>query len=207
MIAVSSPDDVFINCPFDAGYRPLFRAIVFAVFACGLRPRSALELEDGGFARLDKIMGIIAECRYGIHDLSRVELDPDSGLPRFNMPFELGLFLAAKKFGGEDHARKRAMVLDCEPYRYQRFISDLNGMDISAHAGDPARLTGLVRNWLVNVSRRRLVSARILLSAFAKFEAALPDLSHRAGTAVADVPYVDFEFMVTDWLLSARLED
>lgn len=207
MIPASSPDDVLINCPFDADYRPLFRAIVFAIFACGFRPRSALELDDGGFARLDKIMGIIGECRFGIHDLSRVELDPDCGLPRFNMPFELGLFLDAKKFGGEDHARKRAMVLDCEPYRYQRFISDLNGMDISAHGGDPARLAGLVRDWLVNVSRRRLVSKRILLTALGRFELDLPEQAHRIGASPGDLPYVEFEFMVTDWLLSARLDD
>ena len=33
---------VFVNCPFDDAYKPMFEAIVFAVFDCGYRPRCAL---------------------------------------------------------------------------------------------------------------------------------------------------------------------
>ena len=29
-------DNVFINCPFDAIYKPLFDAMIFAVHDCGL---------------------------------------------------------------------------------------------------------------------------------------------------------------------------
>lgn len=90
---------VFINCPFDARYRKLFLATVFAVFDCGFLPRCALEIEDGGEERIRKIKRIIRECRYGIHDISRVELDSKSRLPRFNMPLELGLFLGARNTG------------------------------------------------------------------------------------------------------------
>ena len=32
---------VFLNCPFDSRYAPLFRALIFAVFDCGFRPRCA----------------------------------------------------------------------------------------------------------------------------------------------------------------------
>lgn len=35
----------------------------------------ALESDDGSQVRLDELYAIIAECRYGIHDLSRVTLD------------------------------------------------------------------------------------------------------------------------------------
>ena len=37
MISPSKPyqDSVFINCPFDEEYVPIFRAIVFIVAACG----------------------------------------------------------------------------------------------------------------------------------------------------------------------------
>jgi len=34
---------VFVNCPFDDAYKPMFEAIVFAVFDCGYGPRCALE--------------------------------------------------------------------------------------------------------------------------------------------------------------------
>jgi hypothetical protein len=47
---------VFINCPFDDGYRPLFRATVFAVYDCGFNPRCALEVYDSGQVRIEKIM-------------------------------------------------------------------------------------------------------------------------------------------------------
>lgn len=61
---------VFINCPFDAGYRPVLNAILFTVFDLGLVARCALEEEDTGEFRLAKIERIIEECRYSINDLS-----------------------------------------------------------------------------------------------------------------------------------------
>ena len=71
-------DGVFINCPFDEDYAPVFRALIFTVDACGFVPRSARELDDAGQTRVDKLYAIIEECRYGVHDLSRTELDPDA---------------------------------------------------------------------------------------------------------------------------------
>ena len=92
-------DNVFINCPFDSTYKPLFDAMVFAVYDCGFIARCALEEEDASQVRIDRIYNIIADCRYGIHDISRTELDRDSGLPRFNMPLELGIFFAISSLG------------------------------------------------------------------------------------------------------------
>ena len=89
-------DNVFINCPFDPAYKPLFDATVFAVHDCGFIPRCALEEEDASQVRIEKIYEIIADCRYGIHDISRIELDEPSGFPRFNMPLELGIFSEQK---------------------------------------------------------------------------------------------------------------
>ena len=100
-------DNVFLNCPFDSAYKQLFDAMVFIVHDCGFIPRCALEEEDASQVRIDKIYNIIAACRYGIHDISRTELDRTSGLPRFNMPLELGVFLGAKKFGANEQKRKK----------------------------------------------------------------------------------------------------
>ena len=99
MDSPKTTDNVFINCPFDTDYKALFYAIVFTVHDCGFVARCALEEGDASQVRIDKIYSIIAECRYGIHDISRTELDENFGLPRFNMPLELGIFLGAKKFG------------------------------------------------------------------------------------------------------------
>jgi hypothetical protein len=59
------------------------------------------------------------ECRFGIHDISRIEHDTVNHLPRFNMPFELGLFLGARHFGGRPQRGKHCLVLEAERYRYQ----------------------------------------------------------------------------------------
>jgi hypothetical protein len=96
---------VFINCPFDPAYRPILNAILFAVIDLGFVARCALEEEDTGDFRLSKIERIIEECRYGINDLSAVSLDVVTGLPRFNMPLELGLFFGCKRFGPRTRAR------------------------------------------------------------------------------------------------------
>jgi hypothetical protein len=83
-------ENVFINCPFDAKYKPLFEAVVFAVHDCGFVARCALEEDDGSQIRVQKIYAIISQCRLGIHDLSRIEVSKDTRLPRFNMPLESG---------------------------------------------------------------------------------------------------------------------
>lgn len=117
--------DVFINCPFDTEFAASFHALVFAVRACGFRARCAREMDDGGETRLEKLYRIVEDRRYGVHDLSRTELDPTHNLPRFNMPLELGIFLGAKRYGGDGHRDKRCLVFDTEQYRYQKFISVL----------------------------------------------------------------------------------
>jgi hypothetical protein len=124
---------IFVNCPFDAKYQPLFDCIVFSVILCGFRARCALEIDDSSRTRMDKIFGIVEECKLGIHDLSRTELDVESRLPRFNMPLELGMFLGLKRGGNDLQKQKQCLVLDRDRYRYQRFISDISGHDIRAH--------------------------------------------------------------------------
>lgn len=37
---------VFINCPFDNEYSPIFRAVIFTIFDCGYIARSAREIDD-----------------------------------------------------------------------------------------------------------------------------------------------------------------
>lgn len=139
---------VFINCPFSPDYRDKFRAIVFAVIRSGFEPRCALEADDGAENRFSKICKIIGQSRFGIHDISKTEPDAKSGLPRFNMPLELGLFLAAKKFGPNSQKRKRCIILDRKPYRYQKFMSDIAGQDIHSHSGSTQKLISEVAAWL-----------------------------------------------------------
>jgi hypothetical protein len=139
---------VFINCPFDKKYHPMFRAIIFVIYRCGLIPTTALNVDNGLENRLKKICQCISSAKYGIHDISNTRLN-SAGLPRFNMPFELGLFFGASEYGAGKHKRKNAIIFDTYKFRYQQFISDLNGVDIKAHYNKPIYIIKLIRDWLV----------------------------------------------------------
>lgn len=199
---------VFVNCPFDQDFAPGFRALIFAVIASGFVARCAREMDDATETRIDKLYRLIEQCRYGVHDLSRTELTAtgvgDEALPRFNMPLELGIFLGCKRFGDGENQLKRCIILDVEPYRYQRFVSDLAGMDVNAHGGDPRRMVGRVRDWLVTVSRRRSIpSTAAILDSFDAFCLALPELVRRAGLTADELAYPDFERLVLEWVRAA----
>lgn len=201
----SKANDVFINCPFDQDYSVHFRALVFSIKACGFRVRCALEMEDGGETRIEKLYRIIEDCRYSVHDLSRTQLDPINHLPRFNMPLELGIFLGAKRFGEDMQKRKRSLILDIEQYRYQKFISDLAGMDIKSHNNDDRNTVKLVRDWLVTVSsRRNILSPDELLSSYDRFSANLPLIARLAGLDEASIIFADFERLVLAWIKSGH---
>ena len=74
--ATTFPLHVFVNCPFDVEFDDKFKAMIFAISACGFKVRCAREMDDAGEVRLEKLYAIIGQSRFGIHDLSRVELDP-----------------------------------------------------------------------------------------------------------------------------------
>jgi hypothetical protein len=137
---------VFINCPFDNKFKPLLHAMVFTIILSGYRPRCALDVSDGAEIRIDKIARMIGECDWGIHDLSRV--DVVNGAPRFNMPMELGLHLGARLLGQGRHRRKRALILDAVPHRYDATLSDISGQDIAVHKNRPDEAIRCVRDWL-----------------------------------------------------------
>lgn len=201
MSSTHDTDNVFINCPFDAAYKPLFDAIVFTIHDCGFIARCALEEEDASQVRIDKIYTIIADCRYGIHDISRIELDENSGFPRFNMPLELGIFLGAKEFGIGDQKKKKCLVLDKEPYRYQQFISDIAGQDIQAHKNDAEIIVKVVRDWLRTASGRQTIpSGSIVWRRYQTFLRKLPQTAVELRLDAEDLIFNDYAAVIAKWL-------
>lgn len=195
--------NVFINCPFDDLYSPLFDAIVFAVHDVGFRPRCALEASNAGQNRLSKILDIISECKYSIHDLSRTEPDRTSGLPRFNMPFELGLDLGCRRFGDARQKEKICLVLDVTPYRYQTFISDISGQDIYAHKGDEKQVVEIVRNWFrqeLDPRITRVPDGGRIFQRYQRFQKALPTLCRKLSWDPKRLPFADFSYAVAAWI-------
>lgn len=193
-------NSVFVNCPFDAEYQSLFDATVFAVFDCGFTARCAREVTDSGEVRIDKIQRIIEESKFGIHDISRVELN-ENGLPRFNMPLELGLFLGAKKYGSGLQKEKRCLVLDSEPFRYQEFISDIAGQDIEVHGDDVGRCIRVIRKWLNDASgRKTLPGGTKIYKRYELFKRDLPELCNELDIDVGELTFNDFANLVSEWL-------
>jgi len=169
-MTASYTDSIFINCPFDEEYAILLKALIFTIYRCGFVPRSALEEDDASDIRIDKIVRLIEKCKYGIHDISRTQLDGKTFLPRFNMPFELGIFWGAKRFGKKLHKEKNALILEKEKYSYQKYFSDLNGVDVKAHNNKTEQIILAVRNWLHTASGRKTIpSAELIRKNFDEF--------------------------------------
>ena len=201
MARSSYTSSVFINCPFDDLYAPILDVLVFTVFDCGFEPRCAMEIDNSAQIRIDKIFSIINECKFSIHDVSRTELDPNTGLPRFNMPLELGMFLGARRFGGKQHREKSCLIMDTEQYRFQTYISDISGQDIKAHQNDPRLAVGLVRSWLNDASGRKTIpGGAVIWRRYQSYLAELPDLCADAGLAVDEMTFNDKTNFASEWL-------
>jgi hypothetical protein len=191
---------VFVNCPFDVDYQPLFRALIFTIQYCGYSARCALEVHDSGETRAEKLIRLIRGSRLGIHDISRTESNAE-GLPRFNMPYEFGIFAGYKHGGGSEQRKKVILVLDREQYRYQRFLSDIAGQDIKSHGGDPMRLIAVVRDWLQSQTMRKIFGGVYVGRRFDQFLADLPNLLAELHKTERDLDnYRDFHTVITNWI-------
>lgn len=197
--------DVFINCPFDPEYKPIFNSIVYTVVRSGYRARCALETDDAAENRLGKIIKIISECRYGIHDISRTEAGGDPPLPLFNMPLELGLWLGAHHLGRPDQAGKQCIVFDREQYRYMRYISDIGGQDIHSHDGSIDKLISELAAWLRHLpGGLHAGGGQAILRECRAFEALLPILSAQKDMAPEELLFADFNLMATEYVASLQ---
>lgn len=182
---------VFVNCPFDDDFLPLLHAIVFAVHDCGFIVRIAVEDTGSSETRLDKIVRIVRESRYSIHDISRVEVTPAHPLPRFNMAFECGLALGAIRFGS---LPGRDFLLMCgQPHQDQQTLSDLAGQDARAHGNDPRAVVGAVRAFLAAKSgAERTRGADRIWERYQRFVGQLPRLAAKFELSPAEIAGFDY---------------
>jgi hypothetical protein len=143
-----SRDRVFLNIPYDKKFERLFLAYIAGISAYGMFPHATLEITDSS-RRLEKILKLERSCDYSVHDLSRVQLDrAKPRVPRFNMPFELGLCVAdANRREGQ---MQNWFVFEAEANRVDKSLSDLKGTDPKIHG---ATVRGVLSG-LCNVFRR-----------------------------------------------------
>jgi hypothetical protein len=192
--------NVFINCPFDSDYTPIFEAIVFAVNDAGFRASCARERLDSSEIRLHKIIELIGASRFSIHDLSRTTLDEASSLPRFNMPLELGIDLGCKAFS-PDSGDKSLLIFDSEQYRFQKFISDLSGQDIHQHGNSAKTAVIRVRDWLRAESGKETIpSGTVIFSRYETFRAQLPAICTELRLDPAALTFADLTYTIARWL-------
>jgi hypothetical protein len=117
------------------------------------------------------------------------------------MPYELGLFVGLKSSDSALQKRKVALVLDREPYRYQRFLSDIAGQDIRSHGSRPDELIRQVRHWLAAQVDRDLVGAARLIADHERFLTDIPDLLAELGKTEEDLlNYRDLYRLVCGWV-------
>jgi hypothetical protein len=155
----------------------------------GCKPRSALEESDSSTIRLEKIFRLIKFCRFSIHDLSRTELSEHNGLPRFNMPLELGIFLGIKQVTPESIESIRYWLcndakMDGQPAsviaqlfkkfesKFPEIVKRIGYQPNEPQYGDVLKI---IRDWLKEV--RFLASAKSGTSASVKVRLINPDKS------------------------------
>lgn len=190
---------VFINCPFDDSYLPLLRVLIFSVIQCGFEPRIATERSDSGEVRFKKIVSIMGESMFSIHDISRIEPLESGSLPRFNMPFELGIDIGCREHGSDAHRLKRCLILEQERFRYQRVLSDIAGNDIKAHGNEPLSIVRAIRSWFAENSFFGLPSHNRIWEAYGEFLVRLSDKARELGYEDGDyseMPITEYIYLI-----------
>jgi hypothetical protein len=192
---------VFLNVPFDKKYAPLLNALLFAVYDCGFVARSALEVEDSGQARVEKILDIIAGSKFGVHDISRAGIDRNTKYARFNMPLELGFFLGAKRYGSAKDRQKCCLVLDRERFRYRGFCSDISGQDIRAHNDRPRDVIRAARDWLSSHHGGfGMPGGKAIFERYVRFRGQLRAQARKAHLDHRELTFADYTGLVVGWL-------
>jgi len=130
-----------------------------------------------------------------------MRVDRLTKLPRYNMAFELGLFLGCCEFGGRGHAGKSCLILDRQRWRYRKSLSDLSGRDIQRHNGNPKQAVIAVRNWLATESQLSdRPGGSFIIKQYERFKKELPSLCRRAKLRISELSFKDYCDLVAVWL-------
>jgi hypothetical protein len=166
---------VFLNVPYDAAFENLLLAYIAAISATDF-PHATLEIPFGQ-RRLDRVLTLIHQSQYSIHDLSRVQLDRKTPTtPRFNMPFELGLTVALERTAHPDHSW---IVCETARRRINKSLSDLDGTDPYIHGGTIAGVFREMGNAFVGSRRQPTVTE--MSQIYRVLRTQIPSVLKRAG--------------------------
>jgi len=199
---MSFEKNVFINCPFDKLYIPLLHPLLFTVLYLDLNP-FVCETKSSGQVRVEQIKKLIFNSKYSIHDISRNQALKENDLPRFNMPFEMGLDLGCQAFGKGKKSVKKCLVLEKTKYQYLSVISDISGQDIENHNNNPEELIRKVRNWFTAVLNKHQPSPTLIWEAYNDFIARMTE-QLKAGffsrEDIESLPFSNFILLARQWI-------
>lgn len=150
-LQVPSVYRVFLNYPFDEQFEALAHAMHFAVVAAGLVPVCAMDESAPDRLRLEMLFNMVSTCRFSIHDFSRYKGEGEENFARFNMPLEMGMALFYTFFT-QKRGHRCAFFVETS-HDYQRFASDLAGLDPKHHNNDDPSLVTGIYEWLREVGQ------------------------------------------------------
>lgn len=170
----NSKEAVFLNIPYDGQLTRLYIAYITALSAMSFLPRATLGIS--GSRRLERIVGLIEDCSYSIHDMSRVQLDRNAPrTPRFNMPFELGLAVA----WAQRNPHHKWFVFESKRRRLNKSLSDLDGSDPFIHGGTVLGVMREVCNAFVSPGKQPTVP--VMLRMYRELRAGCPGILRSAA--------------------------
>lgn len=198
--------NVFINCPFDDEYRILLRPLIFTIVYFDLEPQISTT-QSSSTIRINQIKKHIKESKFSIHDLSRSKAMRKNELPRFNMPYELGLDIGCSEYGNKKYRNKKILILETDKYHYQKVLSDIAGQDIENHNDDPKTLVLKVRNWFSNIDNSTYPSANKIWIAYNQFNGdIIKTLTTNGFTSdeIYNMPTRDLIKYAKDWIIKFK---
>jgi hypothetical protein len=118
------------------------------------------------------------------------------------MPFELGIFVGAKTFGGDQHRRKACIVFDTDRYRYQKFISDIAGQDVREHHCSTRAVIHQLRDFLsAHVGREAVLpGGRTVVERYREFRAQFIPNCKNLRLDRGRLTFRDLTVLVTSWI-------
>ena len=198
--------NVFINCPFDKDYTLLLKPLTFTLCFLDFTPVLSQTVSSGNI-RVNQIKQHIRSCKYSIHDLSRSHPIRQGELPRFNIPYELGIDIGAIEYGMGRLKTKKILILEKDRYHYLKVLSDIGGQDIENHDDDALTLVTKVRNWVSTNLTGNVAGQSLIWTAFNKFNADLTvDLLAATYTQhdIDTMPIVDYMKYAKDWIIKYK---
>jgi hypothetical protein len=177
---------VFLNYPFDGEFAQLEDALQFPIVAGNLLPLCAKDLSTPDRPRLDMLVAAISNCHYSLHELSRSEGEGNENFARMNMPIETGMAMFhALHTQRRDH---RCAFFVPTPHDYQKFASDLAGLDPKCHNNDEDLLVRLVYEWLRDVVPSTIFNLQPTKSVVDRYHVYKDRLGNVSGSGTNDIP-------------------